>query len=554
MASTECPICSRHFRTENLALHVDACLQKSAMEEKRRARAQELAKPLFASPAAAKQLPSAPAATPQRRHSLPPSSDVEPNYASAPQNAQSKKRKRDQHQQPSKTASAPLAERMRPSSLDDLVGQDELLGPGKLLSSLIHADRVPNMILWGPPGCGKTTLAHVISKRTGCKFLVLSGASSNLADMKDAVEKARGERKMFRRHTIVFVDEIHRFKKNQQDFFLPAVEDGTITLIGATTENPSFEINNALLSRCRVYTLQKHTTESIQTILVRALQDPISSGLLQNADLPNSQEESNHGNGNGGDAGATESLIQADDAAVEYLAKQCGGDARVALNCLEMAVQTSTTRDEKNRLHLTEDHVKHCFAHRQTLFYDRNADFHYDLISAFHKSIRGSDANATLYWLARMLEGGENPLYIARRMIRIASEDVGLDAPELLPQAVAAYHAAHFVGMPECDVVLAQVATMLARAPKSVEIYKAYNLAKQSIRQWDECALPDVPLHLRNAPTKLMADLGYKKGYLYNPDHTPEELKDQTYLPTELLGTDFFSSGNDDDMKRNCTS
>lgn len=315
------------------------------------------------------------------------------------------------------------------------------------------------------------------------------------------------------------------------------MEDGTITLIGATTENPSFEINNALLSRCRVYTLKKHTTESIQKILDRAIQDPAASGL--SSFLPASQTNRT---GDVEDEEESQKVyIQADDAALEYLAKQCGGDARVALNCLEMAVQTAT-RDEDQVVRLTEAHVKHCFAHRQTLFYDRNADFHYDFISAFHKSIRGSDANAALYWLARMLEGGENPLFIARRMIRIASEDIGLAAPELLPQAVAAYHAAHYVGMPECDVALAQCATMLARAPKSIEVYKAYNLVKQSIREWDNCALPDVPLHLRNAPTKLMKDLGYNKGYMYNPDYSAEELKDQTYLPAELLGTDFFSS------------
>lgn len=289
--------------------------------------------------------------------------------------------------------------------------------------------------------------------------------------------------------------------------------------------------------------LKKHSTESIQTILERAIQDPITSGLQSlisngtNGDPYNEDEET------------PPPKILVDAEALDYLAAQSGGDARVALNCLEMAVQTASC-DELNVVRVTEAHVRHCFAHRQMLFYDRNADFHYDFISAFHKSIRGSDDNATLYWLARMLEGGENPLYIARRMIRIASEDIGLDAPELLPQAVAAYHAAHYVGMPECDVALAQCATMLARAPKSVEVYKAYNLVKQSIREWDGGAQPDVPLHLRNAPTKLMKDIGYKKDYKYNPDYTAEELKDQTYLPEELLGTDFFSRSNNENSER----
>ncbi|TYZ61327.1 hypothetical protein PybrP1_010367 [[Pythium] brassicae (nom. inval.)] len=543
-----CPICSRHFRAENLALHVESCLQKSSADERRRQRAQELATPLFplASPPSKSAGPVGDSQLQQaRRHSFPSTTSAGKGNSSLLSNAtgaspaiaaplQSKKRRREA----AAKTSAPLAERMRPTSLDDLVGQEELLGPGKLLVSLIQADRVPNMILWGPPGCGKTTLAHVISQRTGHKFLTLSGASSNMADLKDAIEKAKGEKKMFRRQTIVFVDEIHRFKKNVQDIFLPAVEDGTITLIGATTENPSFEINNALLSRCRVYVLKKHSTESIQQILQRAIQDPAASGLQPlaasaSADATNEEE------------GDRPVRVRADEDALDYLAKQSGGDARVALNCLEMAVQTApldaSTLPERS-VRITEAHVRHCFAHRQTLFYDRNADFHYDLISAFHKAVRGSDDNAALYWLARMLEGGENPLFIARRMIRIASEDVGLAAPELLPQAVAAYHAAHFVGMPECDLALAQCATLLARAPKSVDVYRAYKRAKQSIREWSGGAQPDVPMHLRNAPTKLMANLGFNKGYLYNPDYSAEELKDQTYLPDELLGTSFFDA------------
>lgn len=242
--------------------------------------------------------------------------------------------------------------------------------------------------------------------------------------------------------------------------------------------------------------------------------------------------------------------IEAEPSAIEYMANQCGGDARVAINYLEIAVQTAK-RDSDRVVQLTEEHVKACFAQRQTLYYDRNADFHYDLISAFHKSVRGSDANATLYWLGRMLEGGENPLYIARRMIRIASEDIGLAAPELLPQAVAAYQAAHFVGMPECDVMLAQCATQLARAPKSIEVYAAYKRVKASIQGWSEGPMPDVPMHLRNAPTRLMKEVGYGSGYMYNPDYTEEETRHQTYLPTELLGTDFFNA-NDGERHGEC--
>ncbi|KAE9044705.1 ATPase [Phytophthora rubi] len=523
MAATECPICSRHVRPENLALHVEACLTK-----------QEQPKTLFRSPSPSTKSKSPMSSrTPNRSpSSLPPSQ----NNGSPSPSAQ-KKRKRST---PEDVSAVPLAERMRPKYLNDLVGQEELLAPGKLLATLIQADRVPNMILWGPPGCGKTTLAHVISKKTGCKFISLSGATSKAGDMKDAVDRARGERKMFRRRTIVFVDEIHRFNKSQQDFFLPPVEDGTITLIGATTENPSFEVNNALLSRCRVYTLKKHTPESIETILRRALRDHAAGGVRS---LTQQQEGETLTNG---DTAGSEVSIEAEDVAIEYLAKQCAGDARVALNCLEMALQTAPMDADKRVLRVSATHVQHCFAHRQTLFYDRNADMHYDCISALHKSVRGSDENATLYWLARMLEGGENPLYVARRLIRIASEDVGLAAPELLPMAVSAYQSAHFIGMPECDVVLAHVATMLARAPKSIEVYAAYKRAKQSIKEWDQGALPDVPMHLRNAPTKLMKELGYGQEYKYNPHYTAEELKDQTYLPDELVGTNFFAEAETD--------
>ncbi|OWZ01626.1 ATPase [Phytophthora megakarya] len=520
--ATECPICSRHVRPENLPMHVEACLTK-----------QEQPKTPFrsASPSAKSKSPTS-NRTPNRSPSnQPPPPSPSPVL---------KKRKRSSSDD---VSAVPLAERMRPKDLDDLVGQEELVGPDSLLSTLIQADRVPNMILWGPPGCGKTTLAHVVSKKTGCKFISLSGATSKAGDMKDAVDRARGERKMFRRRTIVFVDEIHRFNKSQQDFFLPPVEDGTITLIGATTENPSFEVNNALLSRCRVYTLKKHTPESIEKIIRRALRDHAKGGVRSLM-----QKFENQSNGDTASQEKDDHVvsIEAEDEAVKYLATQCAGDARVALNCLEMALQTAPMDAEKHVLRVSATHVQHCFAHRQTLFYDRNADMHYDCISALHKSVRGSDENATLYWLARMLEGGENPLYVARRLIRIASEDVGLAAPELLPMAVSAYQAAHFVGMPECDVVLAHVATMLARAPKSIEVYTAYKRAKQSIKEWNKGAMPDVPLHLRNAPTKLMKEIGYGKEYKYNPHYTAEELKDQTYLPDELVGMNFFEEAASD--------
>ncbi|KAJ0399814.1 hypothetical protein ATCC90586_007539 [Pythium insidiosum] len=448
--SAACPICSRHFRQENLALHVEFCLERSASAEKKRKRVE----PATASPLG-RPAPASQANTPR----LPPRSSATDTASDSHDGGDVSDEARASASAPG--GNVPLAERMRPRDLGEFVGQDELIGPGKLLATLIQSDRVPNMILWGPPGCGKTTLASIISRH-----------------MRDAIERARGEKKLLRRHTIVFVDEIHRFKKNQQDFFLPPVEDGTITLIGATTENPSFEINNALLSRCRVYTLQKHSLESIGRILERAVE-------TQSKELADRGHRVQ---------GKSIKRVVAEEAALKYLANQCGGDARVALNCLEMAVQTAELVDDDDQLQLTEAHVKHCFANRQTLFYDRNADMHYDCIT-----------------------------------------------PHLVEQAVAAYHAAHYVGMPECDVVLAQCATLLARAPKSVEVYKAYKRVKATIHEWDQGAQPDVPLHLRNAPTTLMKNLGFGKDYKYNPDYTPEETKDQTYLPAELVGVDFFT-------------
>ncbi|RMX65504.1 hypothetical protein DD238_002917 [Peronospora effusa] len=454
MPSTECPICSRHVRLENLPLHVETCLTKQQQQQKK----QQLESPLPSS-----SIKFEPHTSSSCNRSTPRS---ESSFSAL------KKRK---HSTYDDISAVPLAERMRPKHMDDLVGQDDLLGPRSLLATLIQADQVPNMIIWG-------------------------------------------------------------------NFFLPSVEDGTITLIGATTENPSFEVNNALLSRCRVFTLKKHSPESIETILRRAVRDH-AAGVVQS--LTQTQEKSNDDADSAG-SDSKEISIEADDEAIDYLAKQCAGDARAALNCLEMAIQTAPMDAEKHVLHVTATHVHHCFAHRQTLFYDRNADMHYDCISALHKSVRGSDENATLYWLARMLEGGENALYVARRLIRIASEDVGLAAPELLPMAVSAYQAAHFIGMPECDVVLAHVATMLARAPKSVEVYAAYKRAKQTINEWDKGALPDVPLHLRNAPTRLMKQFGYGKEYKYNPHYSADELKDQTYLPDELAGRNFFEHNDAD--------
>ncbi|RKP38937.1 DNA polymerase III, clamp loader complex, gamma/delta/delta subunit [Dimargaris cristalligena] len=400
------------------------------------------------------------------------------------------------------SSQAPLAELMRPQTLDEIYGQDELVGPQGILRTLItQRGRIPSLILWGPPGTGKTTLARIMARSVQAYFRELSAVSQGLADVKKILEEAQQTTKYTRRPIVLFIDEIHRFNKAQQDFFLPFVERGTVTLIGATTENPSFKVNNALLSRTRVLVLKEICPEVMINILKRAA--ALKEGGTSH--VPPPQETLN------------------------CIAQLSNGDARTAINTLDMALDIQTGPE------LTVQDVKNALQ-RTHLFYDRDGDEHYNIISAFHKSIRGSDANATLYWLGRMLVGGEDPLYVARRMIRIASEDVGLADPQALPIAVAAYQSAQFIGMPECDTVLAEVAVYLARAPKSVEVYAAYKRVKEAIAS--EGQTQQVPLHLRNAPTRLMADLGYAKDYKYNPDY--EGPVQQDYLPPELLGCNFF--------------
>lgn len=396
---------------------------------------------------------------------------------------------------------SPLASRMRPLTLDDFYGQEEIVGDGKLLRNAIRADRLPSMILWGPPGSGKTTLASIIAKQTKSEFFEISAVSSGLKDLREIVVRAE-ENNRLNIKTILFIDEIHRWNKKQQDGLLPYVEKGIVTLIGATTENPSFEVRSALLSRSRVFVLKSLSEENIVKIIERAINDK-ERGL-----------------------GSLKLKISKDT--ISVLSKMSNGDARSALGALEYASQIS--KDINTEL------IKEAFQ-KSHLMYDKDGDEHYNIISALHKSMRGSDPNAALYWLARMLEGGEEPLFIARRLVRFASEDIGLANSRALEQAVAAYQACHFIGMPECNVVLAQAVVYMAKCEKSNELYVAYKKVQKDIEQYGNLS---VPMHIRNAPTSLMKDLGYGKGYKYSPDHGYGEKQD--YLPEELKNRKYLKN------------
>ncbi len=399
-------------------------------------------------------------------------------------------------------APAPLADRIRPRTLDEVVGQQHLIGPGKVLRRALEEGRLHSMILWGPPGTGKTTLAFLMAQVAGARFVPFSAVLAGVKEIRQVVAEAQADHARGGKRTILFVDEIHRFNKGQQDAFLPHVEKGTLTLIGATTENPSFEVNAALLSRCRVYTLQPLSEDDIVAILERALRDP-ERGL--------------------GATGAT-----ADTDSLRLIARLSGGDARGALNILELAVT----------LHggaVTEGAIRDA-VQKKTLLYDKSGEEHYNLISALHKSLRDSDPDGALYWLGRMLEAGEDALYIARRLVRFASEDVGNADPQALRVTLDAKESYHFLGSPEGDLALAQAACYLALAPKSNAVYTAWNQVKQDIQ--DKPAEP-VPLHLRNAPTGLMANQGYGKGYQYAHD-AAEARVDQEHLPEALRGRVYY--------------
>jgi putative ATPase len=399
---------------------------------------------------------------------------------------------------------APLAERMRPRTLDDIVGQDALLAPGRPLREAIDRDRLRSIILWGPPGTGKTTLARVIASATRAHFIAFSAVLSGIKEIRDVMAEAEQARRRSGGRTILFIDEIHRFNKAQQDAFLPRVESGDIVLIGATTENPSFEVNSALLSRSKVYVLKPLTVESIVTILRRALTDA--------------------------DRGLGALGPEASDEALAGIARYANGDARIALNMLEMAAAASGGKAID--VALVAD-----LAQNRALLYDKTGEEHYNLISALHKSMRNSDPDASVYWLARMVESGEDPLYIARRLVRFASEDIGNADPRALSLAIAAKDAVHFMGMPEGNTALAQCAIYMATAPKSNAVYVAYNEAAEAAAQ--EIAEP-VPLQLRNAPTKLMKSLEYGKDYRYAHNEADGVAPDMECLPPAHRGRRFY--------------
>ncbi|HEV8643012.1 MAG TPA: replication-associated recombination protein A [Methylomirabilota bacterium] len=396
---------------------------------------------------------------------------------------------------------------MRPRTLDEVVGQEHLLGPGHVLRTALERGELHSMILWGPPGSGKTTLASLMAQVTGARFMAFSAVLSGVKEIRQVVAEAEAERARRGRRTILFVDEIHRFNRAQQDAFLPHVEKGTLVLVGATTENPSFEINAALLSRCRVYVLNALGEDHLLTILKRALGDA-ERGL----------------------AGAAPDV---DDEALRLIARLANGDARGALNILELAVTLASR--EGGRPRVTERAIQEA-AQKKTLLYDKAGEEHFNLISALHKSLRDSDPDAALYWMTRMLESGEEPLYLARRLVRFASEDVGNADPTALTLALAAKDAYDFLGSPEGELALAQATLYLALAPKSNAVYTAFEAAKEDVT---ERPAEPVPLHIRNAPTGLMRDLGYGRDYQYAHD-APDARVDQEHLPPALSGREYY--------------
>ncbi|MFZ3086318.1 MAG: replication-associated recombination protein A [Candidatus Hydromicrobium sp.] len=407
-------------------------------------------------------------------------------------------------------SSAPLADRMRPSTLDEFVGQEHLVGKGKILREIIENDRPYSIIFWGPPGSGKTTLAKIIAEKTKSKFISFSAVTSGIKQIKEVMEIARYNKREHSIKTILFVDEIHRFNKAQQDAFLPFVENGTIILMGATTENPSFEVISALLSRTKTFVLYKLSREDIKTLIERALIDS--------------------------ERGLGKYNIKFSNEAIDFIARFSDGDARIAYNILELA-EGAYFKENKQKTMEIDTHLIENIIQKKALLYDKNGEEHFNLISALHKSLRDSDPDAAVYWTVRMLESGEDPLYIIRRMVRFASEDVGLADPNALQVAISAKQSFEFIGPPEGYLAIIEAVIYLALAPKSNSLYTTYNKVKSDVEEFG--SLP-VPYHIRNAPTRLMKDIGYGKGYKYAHDYN-DAVVNQTHLPEKLLARKYYS-------------
>uniref|UniRef100_A0A182LUJ1 AAA+ ATPase domain-containing protein n=1 Tax=Anopheles culicifacies TaxID=139723 RepID=A0A182LUJ1_9DIPT len=555
---TVCPVCDKWFPKVQIELHVDECLRLSEENNERPIETRSK------TPSTEEQQQQANGASQVRKRNFsiferspkeikrprteePPkdvsvvnqedddvmyvNSDVEKVEADGTEKQSNMPPKKAKQKELSKL---PLAELMRPSKIEDYVGQDAVIGQNAILRKLLDSSNIPSLILWGPPGCGKTTLANIIAQRckldsSTVRFVKLSATMAGVAEVKEVVKTAKNDAK-YNRRTMLFMDEIHRFNKLQQDIFLPHVESGTITLIGATTENPSFSLNSALLSRCRVIVLEKHSVESMMQILTRALPEyetvMVPESMNNNEDkMPDFSKLSF----------IPRTIIH--EETVRWLAETCDGDARIGLNSLQLALSGAVSTPDsiyQSLKTVTLQDVRESIK-KSHLLYDRKGDQHYDIISALHKSIRGSDDNAALYWATRMIASGEDPRYICRRMIRMASEDIGLADTNALQVATTTLAAVQSVGMPEADCIIAQCAVYLARAPKSREVYEAYKRCRVSIDEW-KGPMPGVPLHLRNAPTKLMRDLQYGVGYnMLHKDQSglnymPEGLEDEKYF------------------------
>jgi putative ATPase len=407
------------------------------------------------------------------------------------------------------SSNSPLADRMRPKDLDEFVGQEHLVGENKVLRRMINEDKLFSIIFWGPPGCGKTTLAKIIAKKTKSRFISFSAVTAGIKQIKEVMEIAKYEKKIHNKNTILFIDEIHRFNKAQQDAFLPFVEDGTIILTGATTENPSFEVISALLSRCKVFILNKLTSEEIRILLNRAITDK--------------------------ERGLGNYKISIDSETINFISRFCDGDSRIAYNILEMAFSI-TQKNNKEATAKIDIPLIENIIQKKALLYDKNGEEHFNLISALHKSLRGSDPDAAVYWIIRMLEGGEDPLYILRRMVRFASEDIGLADTNALTVTISAKESFEFIGPPEGYLAIIEAAIYLALSPKSNSLYLTYQNVEEDIKNFQSLS---VPYHIRNAPTKLMKEIGYSSGYKY-PHNFDGAIVNQSYLPEELKNKKYY--------------